>query len=174
MQQPTSSALKIVIPGYRWHTQMFDNMLKDISNEDAAKRIEGRTNNIIWTLGNLVNCRYWMANILGIEDKDPSDHLFKEGKAYDTAAEYPSLEDFKKNWHAISKKLYDRLMSVTDEVLNERYEFGMKVDFMEENRLNMIGMGVDRCSYLLGQLGLLRRAVANVGTSYDLDSNINY
>lgn len=172
--QLKSSSLKIVIPGYRWHTQMFDNMTKDISDADAAKRIEGRTNNIVWTLGNLVNCRYWLANILGIEDKDPNDHLFKEGKAYDVNATYPSLEEFKKNWHHISKKLYDKLLSVSDEELNEPYDFGMKVDFLEENKLNMTGMAIDRTSYLLGQLGLLRRAVANLGTSYDVNNSIQY
>ncbi|RYD82700.1 MAG: DinB family protein [Sphingobacteriales bacterium] len=174
MQQPTSTALNIVIPSYRWHTQMFDNMLKDINAEDAAKRIEGRTNNITWTLGNLVNCRYWLANVLGIEDKDPNDALFKEGKAYDAAATYPTLEEFKKHWHSISKKIYEKLLTVTDEELNEAYEFGMSVEFVEENKLNMVGMAVDRCSYLLGQLGLLRRAVANVGTSYDIDKSIGY
>lgn len=174
MQQPTSSALKIVIPGYRWHTQMFDNMVKDISEEQAATRIEGRTNNIIWILGNLVNCRYWMAGVLGIEDKDPNEALFKEGKAYDASSKYPSLEEFKKSWHSISKKLFEKLMNATDDTLNEKYEFGMPVSFMEENKLNMIGMGIDRCSYLLGQLALLRRAVADKGTSYDLSDDINY
>ena len=174
MKQPVSSTLAIIIPSYRWHTQMFDNMLKDISNEHATKRVEGRTNNIIWILGNLVSCRYWLANVLGIEDKDPNGALFKEGKAYDENATYPALQDFKINWHSISKKLYEKLLSVTDEELNQPYDFGMSVDFVEENKLNMVGMGVDRCSYLLGQLGLLRRAVANVGTSYEVDKTINY
>ena len=153
---------------------MFDNMLKDLSDADAVKRIEGRTNNIIWTFGNLVNCRYWLANVLGIEDKDPNDALFKEGKAYDASATYPTLDEFKKSWHNVSKKLYDRLMAITDAELDEPYDFGMKVEFVEENKLNMVGMGIDRTSYLLGQLGLLRRAVANLGTSYDVDSSIQY
>ena len=172
--QPKSSALTIIIPAFRWHTQMFDNMLKDVTDADASKRIEGRTNNIIWTLGNLVNCRYWLANVLGIEEKDPNDALFREGKAYDASVTYPTPEEFRKNWHNISKKLYDKLLAVTDDVLNQPEDFGMKVDFMEENKLNMVGMATDRTSYLLGQLGLLRRAVANLGTSYDIDNTIQY
>ncbi|RYY46882.1 MAG: DinB family protein [Chitinophagaceae bacterium] len=174
MQQPSSSLLKIAIPAYRWHTQMFDNMLKDINDEQSAIRVEGRTNNIIWTLGNLVNCRYWMAGVLGIEEKDPNDALFKEGKAYDPASTYPSLDSFKTSWHSISKKLFEKLMLATDEQLTQPHEFGMSVPFMEENKLNMIGMGMDRCGYLLGQLALLRRAVANIGTQYDIDDKINY
>ena len=174
MQQPTSPYLNIVIPTFRWHTQMFDNMFKDLTEADAVKRIEERTNNIIWILGNLVNCRYWMADVLGIDEKDPHDDLFKEGKAYDASLKYPPLEEFKKSCHTISKKIYDRLMSVSNEELESAYDFGMEVAFMEQNKLNMIGMGVDRCSYLLGQLGLLRRAVANIGTSYDIDASVNY
>lgn len=172
--EPKSSSLKIVIPGYRWHTQMFDNMSKDISDADAAKRIEGRTNNIVWVLGNLVNCRYWLANVLGIEEKDPNDELFKEGRAYDANATYPTVEEFKKSWHNISEKLYNKLLSVSDEELSEPFSFGMKVDFFEENKLNMVGMTIDRTSYLLGQLGLLRRAIANLGTSYDVNNDIKY
>jgi hypothetical protein len=84
------------------------------------------------------------------------------------------MEELKKNWHSISKKLYEKLLSVNDAELSEKYEFGMNVEFLEENKLNMVGMTMDRTSYLLGQMGLLRRAVANLGTSYDVNADLNY
>lgn len=171
---PRSKKLDIIIPGYRWHTQMFDNMLQGMSEENAAKRAEGRSNHFLWMAGNLVNSRYWLANLLGVEDKDPHDELFKEGKALDINAAYPSLEELKKSWHVISKKLYDALMTVSDETLSEKFEMGMNVDFLEENKLNMVGMSMDRASYLLGQMALMRRAIANLGTSYDVNAEIKY
>ncbi len=169
-----STKLEIIIPGYRWHTQMFDNMIKDIDEDYAVKRAEGRSNHLAWTAGNLVNCRFWLANVLGVTDKDPNDDLFKEGKALDINAKYPSMDELKQNWHSISKKLYEKLLSVTDAELAEKFESGMNVDFLEENKLNMVGMAMDRTSYLLGQMGLLRRAVANLGTSYDVNADLNY
>ena len=169
-----SVSLHIAMPVFKWHTQMFDNLTKDISTEHSLKRVEGRTNHIAWTVGNLVNCRYWLAGILGIEDKDPNEDLFKDAKALDPNATYPSLAQLKVNWHSISKKVFEKLLTVTDDELNEKYEMGMNVDFVEENKLNMIGMSLDRCSYLLGQLALLRRAVANLGTSYDVNKELDY
>ncbi len=171
---PQSKQLEIIIPAFRWHTQMFDNMLKDMSAENATKRAEGRSNHFLWMAGNLVNSRYWLANLLGIEDKDPHDDLFKEGKALDTNATYPSLEELKKSWHSISPKLYERLLSVTDDTLAEKYDMGMNVDFLPENKLNMVGMSTDRASYLLGQMALMRRTIANLGTSYDVNAEIKY
>ena len=96
MNKPFSTTLEIVIPGYRMHTQMFNNMLDGIREEDAQKRIENKTNHVTWMVGNLVNCRYWLANILGIADKDPHEELFKEAKALDVNAQYPSLDKLKK------------------------------------------------------------------------------
>lgn len=171
---PRSQCLKIVIPAYRWHTQTFINMLNGLSDDDALKRIEGRTNHIAWIMGNLVNCRYWLANVLGIEEKDPHENLFKDAKALDVNATYPMPQELQNNWHHISKILYERLLNISSEELAEPFEMGMNTDFMKENKLNMIGMAMDRCSYLFGQLALMRRAIANKGTSYDVDKDLTY
>ena|SRR6478672_1312891 len=171
---PQSKKLDIIIPGYRWHTQMFDNMSKDISDQDALKQAEGKTNHLAWMFGNMVNNRYWLANLFGVTDKDPHDELFKEGKALDANASYPGMDELKKNWHSISKKLYDKLLAVSDEELAEKVELGMNVDFLEENKLNMVGMAMDRTSYLLGQIGLMRRAIANLGTNYAVNADLKY
>jgi hypothetical protein len=171
---PQSKKLEVIMPGYRWHTQMFDNMAKDISEEDSLKKAEGKTNHMAWMFGNMVNNRYWLANLFGVSDKDPHDALFREGKALDASTTYPSIKELKENWHSISKKLFDKLLAVSDEELSEKVELGMNVDFLEENKLNMVGMSMDRTSYLLGQLALMRRAIANLGTNYDVNADINY
>lgn len=169
-----SRLLQIVIPQFRMHTQLFDNAIDNISGSDALKRIEDRTNHFIWMVGNLVNTRYWLANILGIEDKDPNENLFKDAKALDTKADYPELNALKMQWHRISSQLYTVLMKATDEQLEQPFNFGMGVDFVEENKLNMVGMCLDRESYLLGQLGLMRRALGYEGVKYDFNSDIDY
>ena len=169
-----SKALQIVIPQYRMHTQMFDNVTADISGVDSLKRIHDVTNHFVWMAGNIVNTRYWLGNILGIESKDPNDELFKDAKALDMSVNYPELADLKKQWHGISSQLYTALLKATDEDLAAPYNFGMGVDFVEANKLNMVGMSLDRESYLLGQMGLMRRALGYEGMKYDMDKNINY
>ncbi|WP_449436470.1 hypothetical protein [Pedobacter steynii] len=97
MEKPKAKTLEVIIPGYRMHSQMFNNLLDGIKESDALTRIENKTNHFTWMVGNLVNCRYWMAGIVGIEEKDPNEALFKDGKALDENAEYPSLDVLKKS-----------------------------------------------------------------------------
>src|SRR5690606_39238249 len=98
----------------------------------------------------------------------------KDAKALDPNAEYPSIDTLKKEWHKVSAPVYERLMSVTEKELDEAYPFGMNVGFVEENRLNMVGMAMDRESYLFGQLGLMRRILGYEGMKYDMDETIPY
>ncbi len=169
-----SKALQVVIPQYRTHTQLFDNMVRNITGLDALTRINNSTNHFIWITGNMVNTRYWLANILGVEDKDPHEALFKDAKALDNSATYPELEDLRKQWHRISPQLYDKLHRITDEDLAQPYNLGMGIDFVEENILNAVGMAMDRESYLLGQLGLMRRALGYEGVKYDFSDEVKY
>ena len=174
MNKPFSTTLEIVIPGYRMHTQMFNNMLDGIKEEDAQKRIENKTNHVTWMVGNLVNCRYWLANILGIADKDPHEELFKDAKALDVNAQYPSLDELKKAWHKISPVLYQKLLSIKDTELQEDFNFGMDIPFVENSKLNVVGMSLDRESYIFGQLGLMRKILGLQGVKYDVDESLDY
>ncbi len=171
---PNSEMLQLAIPGYRMHTQLFNNAIAGIKDEDAKKRLQERTNHILWIAGNMVNCRYWLANILGIENKDPYEQLFANARALDTAASYPSLEQLKKEWHRISPLLFSKLISISDKELQTPFKFGMNVSFIEENKLNMVGMCLDRIAYLLGQMGLMRKALGYDAMKYDLDEKIMY
>lgn len=174
MDKPKATTLAIVIPAYRMHSRLFNNLLDGIREEDAQKRIADRTNHFTWMVGNLVNCRYWLAGLLGIPEKDPYDALFKDAKALDVNAEYPTLQELKKQWHVISPQLYRKLLAVDETELGEAYAFGMNTPYVEENKLNMVGMSLDRQSYLFGQLGLMRRALGYEGVRYDLDDGLDY
>ncbi len=169
-----AKTLQLVIPQYRMHTQLFDNVIDNISGFDALKRVNDVTNHFVWMAGNMVNSRFWLGNILGVEDKDPNEALFKDARALDPKATYPELKDLKDQWHKISAQLYDMLYRLTDEELAQPYNLGMGVDFFEENKLNMIGMCLDRESYLLGQMGLMRRALGYEGMKYDINKEIQY
>lgn len=174
MDKPIAATLTIVIPAYRMHTQLFNNMLDGIREEDAQKRIENKTNHFTWMVGNIVNCRYWLAGIFGIPEKDPNEDLFKDAKALDSNIEYPSLNALKAHWHTISPLLYQKLLSVEEADLMEAYPFGMDTPYVAENRLNMVGMCLDRESYLFGQLGLMRKILDYEAVKYDLDDSLSY
>lgn len=174
MDIATSKKLEIIISAYRMHSQSFKNALDGITEETGLKRIENKTNHVVWMTGNLVNCRYWIGNLLGIEDKDPYGDLFNEGRAIDESLNYPTLEELKKSYASISPKVYQKLLMATDEQLDTAFSFGMNIPFVPENVLNMIGMCTGREDYLLGQIGLMRKLLGLKGMSYDIDDSISY
>lgn len=174
MDTPKSKTLEIIIPAYRMHTQTLKNALDGIAGDKSLERANGITNHVVWMVGNLVNCRYWLANILGIEDKDPNEEIFKDARALDESLNYPTLESLTAEWHKISPKVYQKLLTVSDEELSEPYEFGMNVPFVAENKLNMVGMCIGREDYLFGQIGLMRRLLGYKGMGYEMDENIKY
>ncbi|WP_423148413.1 DinB family protein [Rubrolithibacter danxiaensis] len=174
METPAARSLAVIIPGYRMRSQTFNNMLAGIQEADAQIRVENKTNHFTWMVGNLVNTRYWLAGILGMPEKDPHEDLFKDAKALDINAIYPSLEELKKEWHKISPLLYQKLLHIEEAELLKPYEFGMNISYVEENKLNMVGMCIDRESYLLGQLGLMRKILNYPGVRYDVDDNLGY
>lgn len=174
MDTPKSKRLEIIIPAYRMHSQSFFRALDGISEQAALERNGGKTNHVIWMVGNMVNCRHWYADLLGMDEKDPNHQLFKEARALDENLKYPTLEMLKKNFEAISPKVYQKLLVATDEQLSKEYSFGMNIPFVPENVLNMIGMCIGREDYLLGQIGLMRKLLGLKGMSYEVNREIDY
>lgn len=174
MDTPKSKKIELIIPAYRMHTQGFMNVLDGISEEDGLKRIENKTNHIVWMAGNFVNMRYGLGWVLGLQEQDPNNDLFFQGKALDESIKYPTLADLKKNFHEISPKVYQKLWEITDEELDEIFEIGMNIPFVKETKLNFAGMCIGREDYLCGQIGLMRRILNYPGMKYDVDENLNY
>jgi hypothetical protein len=174
METPKSKKTEVIIPAYRMHTQSFVNVLEGISEEDALKRIENKTNHIVWMAGNFVNMRYALGWVLGLQEQDPYNDLFFQGKALDESTWYPTLAELKKSFHEISPKVYQKLWEATDEELDAIFEIGMDVPFVEETKLNFAGMCIGREDYLCGQIGLMRRILDYPGMKYDMDENLKY
>ncbi|MCJ7932377.1 MAG: DinB family protein [Chryseobacterium sp.] len=174
MDTPKSKKMEVIIPAYRMHSQSFMNVLDGISEEDALKRIENKTNHIIWMAGNFVNMRYALGWVLGLQTEDPYNDLFFQGKTLDENNKYPTLADLKNNFHDISPKVYQKLWEITDEELEEIFEMGMNIPFIKETKLNFTGMCIGREDYLCGQIGLMRRILDYPGMKYDVDENLKY
>ena len=174
MNKPKSQKLDIIIPAFRGHSQSFLMVIKGISEEDSLKRIEERTNHIIWMVGNFLDMRYAMGNVLGLTEEFKYKDFFFQGKSLDESFAYPSLQDLIADFHRISPLVYQRLLQVTDEELNKAFPMGMNIDFFPEDVLNFVGMCIGREDYLCGQMGLMRRILGYDAMKYDFDLAINY
>ena len=174
MDKPNSKQLDIIIPAFRGHSQNLLLVLEGISEEDALKRIEGRTNHIIWMVGNFLDMRYALAGVLGLEIDNPHGELFFQGKALDENFVYPTLEALKESFHRVSPLLYNKLLEVSEKDLAKDFEMGMNIDFFPENILNFVGMCIGREDYLCGQIGLMRRILGYDGMKYDFNLDMKY
>ena len=174
MDVPKSTKLDVIIPAFRGHSQNFVMVLDGISEENSLKRIEGKTNHIIWMVGNFLDMRYALGKVLGVEIDNPYKDLFFQGKALDESFNYPSLSDLKGNFHEISPLVYQKLLEISDEGLDKAFPMGMNIDFFPETVLNFVGMCISREDYLAGQLGLMRRILGYEGMKYNFDVNMKY
>lgn len=174
MDTPKSKKLDIIIPAFRGHSQSFLMVLDGISEEDAMKRIEGRTNHIIWMAGNFLDMRYALGAVLGLQEEFEFRDLFFQGKALDENLKYPSLQELKGSFHTISPLVYQKLLEATDEELDKTFPMGMNIDFFPETVLNFVGMCIGREDYLSGQIGLMRRILGYEGMKYDFDKDLKY
>lgn len=174
MNYPKSQKLDIIIPAFRGHSQAFLLVLDDISEDDALKRIEGKTNHIIWMVGNFLDMRFAMGNVLGLNEEFQYKDFFFQGKTLDENLQYPTLQQLKESFHQISPLVYEKLLSASDEDLEKAFPMGMNIDFFPENVLNFVGMCIGREDYLCGQIGLMRRILGYEGMKYDFDENMKY
>lgn len=174
MDTPKSPKLDIIIPAFRGHSQNFLIALDQIAEEDALKRVEGKTNHIIWMAGNFLDMRYAMGNILGLDEGFEFKDYFFQGKALDENLDYPTLKQLRESFHKISPLVYRKLLEVSDEDLDKTFPMGMNIDFFPETVLNFVGMCIGREDYLCGQIGLMRRILGYEGIKYDFDKNMKY
>ena len=174
MDKPKSKKLEVIIPAFRSHSQTFVMVLEGISEEDAKKRIEGKTNHIIWMVGNFINMRYNLGWVLGLKEEDPFSDLFFQGKALDESFNYPTLEQLKESFHKISPLVYQKLLEATDEDLDKDFPMGMGIDFFQEIVLNFAGMGISREDYLSGQIALMRKILGYDAMKYNFDKELKY
>ncbi len=131
-QQPTSNRLYALIDLFDLHTPFFDNVLDGISDEDAINRLNSKANHVAWLAGSLVQERYELANLLGLELKSASNELFKDHKGIQENTVYPSLAVLANDWKEISPILKAQLLKATDQELDKVLEFpGMSFPLYE-------------------------------------------
>ncbi|MFD0941718.1 DinB family protein [Pedobacter boryungensis] len=151
--KPVSNRLYALIVLYDMNTSFFISAIDGISDEDAHQRLNTKANHIAWISGSLVEERYELAKLLGLDLKQTAHELFADHKGIQENETYPALADFKKDWEKISPILRERLMQTTEEQLDKVLEFpGMSFPMFE-----MVSFNTYREANCIGQIALWRR-----------------
>ncbi|HXI00501.1 MAG TPA: hypothetical protein VNI52_09540 [Sphingobacteriaceae bacterium] len=154
---------------YDGHTKFFNNVLDSMTDEDAQNRLNTQANHVAWIAGSLVFERYELARLLdngpdAFTAKHTSHNLFKDHKGLQNV-EYPSINEFKKDWEIISPVLKNILPNLTNAQLNSPDPFGMPGG--DYTLFDAVTFCIDRESYCIGQIGLYRRLLGYEAMKYD-------
>ena len=103
---------------YDLNNRLFINSLEKISDSDAAIQMNDSCNHILWNAGHTLTARYSMAQLAGMQVDVPFKDLFEHGKGIEPNAKYPSLNDIRSKWNAISTEFVKAVENMTDEQLN--------------------------------------------------------
>ena len=159
------TAMQVLVNLYDFHTKLYYNVIVDISEEDAAKRLDTKANHIGWIAGSLVSTRYELAKALGIDRQQNTSQLFENNKGIQDNVTYPKLSEYRQDWENISNVLKDELANLTEEQLKGPDPFGMPGEDM--TIFDSITFMIDRESYCIGQIALWRRLLGYEAMKYD-------
>lgn len=164
-EQPQSMQIYGYLALYDMHTRYFIQALDAVSDEDALKRLNTAANHMAWLAGSMVQERFELYNQMGGNLKPSANERFKGHQGIIDGADYPSLMDFKADWHHISPLLKEKMLKLDDDDLEQQLDFpDMGVSY---SMFEMITFNTYRESNIIGQLVLWRRLLGYSAIKYD-------
>ena len=139
------------------NTRLLENCLDGVDDATACKRLSRDTNHMAFLVCHLVDSRYYLARLLGIDAECPFKEQFDKVQSVDDMLEVPALADLRAAWTAATALVAERLAEVgADELLEPS---GQSFPNDDRTRLGAVAFLLQHESYHIGQLGLLRKAL---------------
>jgi len=148
----------------RLHTRLFLNALDGVDDDAAARRPEGRTNNITFVALHTLDARCWLAGLLGEPVTHPFDEQLKDVESVDDLDTLPPLAEVRAAWREASasfEALLDRLNAAD---LAGPSPMPFPID--DTTTLGGLVFMLHHEAFHVGQLALLRRYVGLDALSY--------
>lgn len=145
------------------HTRLFNNVLDGISDTDTNSRANEHVNHLKWLAGHLCSARFGFKDLAQLDQADPYGDLFGHGKAINPEADYPSIENIRENWNAISGQISAAFDQLPAEALEAN---APKVPIGDGKMGDFLDFLMHHEAYHIGQMGILRRFLGKDAMSY--------
>jgi uncharacterized damage-inducible protein DinB len=146
------------LPGLlRMNTRLLLNALEGFPEGSARVRLEGRTNHVAFLLVHLVDARYFMALLCGLELENPLSEEFAHVTSVEEAAEYPTLEQLESMWTEVGGLLHEHMASTGPEAW--RRDTGRQFPNGDPSLAGAMAFLLEHEIYHIGQVGMIRRAL---------------
>ena len=147
------------------NTRLFSSCLDGLDAEQAAARLGGSTNNVVFIAAHLLDARCYLARYLGLEITYPFEEEWRRVKSVEDLTDPPELAAILAAWKRVSDALAERFGSLTEADLEAESE--QKFPVADGTVLGGATFLLQHDSYHLGQLGLLRKHWTSESMSYE-------
>jgi uncharacterized damage-inducible protein DinB len=166
------SAKKQLLAQYDLHNVLFNNVIADISDDEANKSVADPMNSVKWLAGHLVWAQLNLANIGGTQVVIPWAYHFlsKEGateadrNAPET--EMPTLETIKNKWNELSPIIRSGLENLPEEALSSVIQIPHPIMPFDNTLAGLWAFINHHQAYTIGQIGILRRGCGKAAMKY--------
>jgi uncharacterized damage-inducible protein DinB len=145
------------------NTRLALNALRDLSDDEARRRLFPGVNSAAFIAAHLVDARHYLLKLLGAPRPNPMDAL-GEVKNEDEVAALPPLGELRAAWLEVGGWLRATLVDLTEEEAAREVEQQFPLDL--PGALGAVVFLLHHESYHVGQLGLLRRQLGHPAMSY--------
>lgn len=151
------------------NTDLLVNCLLDLSEAEAQRCLAGGGNSVAFLAAHLTDTRHFLLTRLGRAAPNPLARYLADARSIADIREWPSLDEIREAWLAVSVQLRETLGGLTSAELAEanvhRFPLG------DSTRLGMIAFLAQHDSYHLGQVAFLRRQLGKPAMSYTRGSS---
>lgn len=146
------------------NTDLLVNCLEDLSDVEAKQVLAAGGNSVAFLAAHLTDTRHFLADRLGSPLTNPLARYITDVRSIEEVREWPSLDEIRTAWLAVSAHVQEVLGSLTAAEVNQpnahRFPLG------DRTQLGLLAFLVQHDSYHLGQVGFLRRQLGKPAMSY--------
>ncbi|MDQ7816394.1 MAG: DinB family protein [Melioribacteraceae bacterium] len=149
---------------YNTNSKLLINSFAKVTEADALKRPNRRTNSMIFIVLHILDARCFMLTQIGKQTKNPFAKYVDWAKTIDEIKVYPKLKKVLTEWKRIDKIFVGETSELKSRKLNsdQQFEFpgGKKI-------IEMISFLAEHEAYHIGQISFIRKYIGYPATSYE-------
>ena len=142
-------------------TALVERAIRDFSDEEAAQRIEGNSNCMLWLFAHLTAVRCSLAGMLGVHKDVSWREYFGKGSPGDDFSKYPTLAEVRQVWQEITPLLFEALENAGEEQLSAPAPRDFPIP--DKSMRGAILFLAFHESYHVGQMSYLRKCLGKDG-----------
>jgi hypothetical protein len=164
----TATKFYPLITQYDLHHRLYNNVLDGFTDEETNRRLDGypQVNHVKYIAGHLLNSRYGLAQIAGMNPQVNWHELFAavgQSVALDDIS-YPHIDEIREEWNNLHQPVREKLIKMSDKKLLETPPESFNAAFESIGRF--WAFINHHQAYHIGQIGILRRAFGKDPMSY--------